>query len=461
MTGKSEVSYMTVQQRRFTRRDVISKSATAMLCLDNLTANATPVGAEPHGRITPLGSIRQRITSALAALDEERLVSLAIGLANIPSPTGHEEDAARFLRDQMRDDGLTTHLQPVGTGRSNVLGIHGGLGSGNTLMFMGHLDAYVPRDDDKIPNVPRARLVGGKRICGNGILNMKGSLAAYIAAIRAVKDAGVDLAGDVVIAGVAGSFQNSPVDEFQGEEYRGFGVGTKHLLANGGVADMCVLGEPTGFEMVTQSFGVTCVRIDIQSDVGAQINAGKVAASVMELIEAWVKEYQRRNTIDGVVPQAGVIAVSGGRPWTTDGTPPLHSCSVFVEVRTPPETLPITVKREIRPVLVKARSRHPGVVIRAELYSTNPGTSVPEGSSVVSAVRSAHIDIFGVSPKVAVAGWHSDASHLNRYGVPTVNYGPGSGNSSSEAGEYLEVDELVNCARVYINLIVRVCADEQ
>ena len=74
---------------------------------------------------------------------------------------------------------------------------------------------------------------------------MKGALACYVEALRALRDARVRLRGDVLVAAVCGEIEKTQWGEAQGAEYRGYAAGTRHLVTHGGVADMCILGEPT------------------------------------------------------------------------------------------------------------------------------------------------------------------------------------------------------------------------
>jgi len=253
--------------------------------------------------------------------------------------------------------------------------------------------------------------------------------------------------------------QNAPVDEFQGEPFRGYAVGTQHMLVRGGVADMCVLGEPTDFRIITRNFGSTHVRIDIspgQETDGCDVVES--AATVARALRPWLDDYRCRKTVEGVVPQAKVFAVRGGTPWRPWQ---MRSAAIYVHLETPPEELPIAAKHELRRALADVRASHPELKMSPELYATNPGAAVPDNSPVVTVVREAHTYVFGREPKLGVVSWHSDAGHLNRYGVPTVNYGvsprTGPGAAPKELGDCLHIDDLVDCTRVYMDLIVRVC----
>jgi len=147
------------------------------------------------------------MSAAVAAIDKDYLAKLAMDLCDVASPTGYEKAAARMFEERMREEGLSTSLQLISSERANILGILEGTGDGKTLMFIGHLDTWLCPDDNGSHNLGKpapARIVDGKWVCGLNISNMKGALASYLAAVSAVKRAGIPLAGDVIIAGVAG-----------------------------------------------------------------------------------------------------------------------------------------------------------------------------------------------------------------------------------------------------------------
>ncbi len=89
---------------------------------------------------------------------------------------------------------------------------------------------------------------------------MKGALACYLEATRAVLDAGIKLKGDLTIACVVGEIEKTQWgEEFQGREYRGYAAGGElptHVTAE--IADMCILGEPT-----EQRSGAQTTRHDV------------------------------------------------------------------------------------------------------------------------------------------------------------------------------------------------------
>jgi acetylornithine deacetylase/succinyl-diaminopimelate desuccinylase-like protein len=76
----------------------------------------------------------------------------------------------------------------------------------------------------------------------------------------------------------------------------------------------------------------------------------------------------------------------------------------------------------------------------------------------------AHKSVTGRAPEEGVGLFYSDASHLQAYGIPAVNYGPsgrtvtGKENWDPDVGEHLAIDDLTKTAQVYTALILDVCS---
>src|SRR6266487_2047419 len=124
-------------------------------------------------------------------------------------------------------------------------------------MFNGHMDtSYSGREPwlRGVPGFQPQAFERDGRLYGLGISNMKGAVACYVEAVRALQDAGVRLRGDVLIAAVAGEIEKAQQGGAQGSEYRGYAAGSRYLVTHGGIADMCNLGEPTENKLVLAHF---------------------------------------------------------------------------------------------------------------------------------------------------------------------------------------------------------------
>ena len=102
-------------------------------------------------------------------------------------------------------------------------------------MFNGHLDTNPATEGWTVD--PWGGLVDDKFIYGIGVSNMKAGDAASFCAVKTLKNAGVKLKGDVILAYVFGELQG--------------GVGTLAAIRDGVRADYFVNSEPTDLQAIT------------------------------------------------------------------------------------------------------------------------------------------------------------------------------------------------------------------
>jgi acetylornithine deacetylase len=402
------------------------------------------------------------------AIDRDRLVewaSLAIGT---PSFTGSEQALAELVAQTFADMGLQVQWQQIEDDRANVLGTRPGVGGGPSLMFNGHMDTSYSGREAWLAHVPGFQpkaFVEDGRLYGLGISNMKGALACYVEAVRSLDDAGVRLRGDVLVAAVCGEIEKAQWGEAQGAEFRGYAAGTRHLVTHGGVADMCILGEPTESKVVLGHFGSLWVRISTQGhfihtaftegkrDLNSILRMREVLAAVLEWIPQW--EGDPANAYRGAPAIVNVGGIEGGFGWRVSRTP--HRTDLFLDVRVPPTKEMAAARAEVFELVRGLQARFPDYGVEGEIYVTAPGAEIADDHPLVGALDEAHAAVFGSSPERDVTRWFSDASALTRYGIPTVNYGTSSGLLDTVKGENLEIDGLVKTAEVYARAAMQIC----
>src|SRR3954454_3763182 len=400
--------------------------------------------------------------------DRARLVETASSLIDVHSFTGDEQRMAERMAELFEELGLHVQWQQVEDGRANVLATWAGSGGGKSLMFNGHMDTSYSGREPWLKDVPGFQphaFERDGRLYGLGISNMKGALACYVEAVRALQKGGVTLRGDVLVAAVCGEIEKTQYGDAQGSEYRGYAAGSRYLVSHGGLADMCLLGEPTEGKVVLGHFGALWVRIRVHGNfIHTAFSEGKrglnsilrmheVLAAVQEWIPTW--EDDPTNGYRGAKAIVNVGAVEGGFGWRVSRTP--HHTDLFLDVRVPP-TKPMAVARgEVLEMVRGLRERFPDYGVEAEVFVTAPGSEIEEGHELVAAIDAAHAEVWGEAPARDVTRWFSDASALTRYGVPTVNYGTSTGLMDVELGENLEIDALVKTAEVYARVAMVVC----
>jgi acetylornithine deacetylase/succinyl-diaminopimelate desuccinylase-like protein len=396
-------------------------------------------------------------------IDKDRLVDTASRMIAVHSFTGDEQRMAELMVSLYEPLGLQVQWQQVEDTRANALGLWQGAGGGKSLMFNGHMDtSYSGREPwlRDVPGFQPSPFERDGRLYGLGISNMKGALACYVEAVHALQDAGVRLRGDVLIAAVCGEIEKTQYGDATGPQYRGYAAGSRYLVMHGGVADMCLLGEPTEGKVVLGHFGSLWLRIRVHGNFihtafsegrrgeNSILRTQEVLAAVQEWIPTW--EDDPANAYRGAKAIVNVGAIQGGFGWRVSRTP--HHTDLFLDVRVPPTKSMATARAE---VLEMVRSLPHDA--EGEVYVTAPGAEIEEGHELVAAVDAAHAEVFGAKPERDVTRWFSDASALTAYGVPTLNYGTSTGLMDVDLGENLEIEGLVKTAEVYARVAMEVC----
>jgi acetylornithine deacetylase/succinyl-diaminopimelate desuccinylase-like protein len=410
------------------------------------------------------------VKKAVDKIDRSRLVDLVVQLVNVPSPTGFEGDMAREFHAVLQGAGFRSRLQPIGDERYNAIGLWEGAGGGKTLMFNGHLDtSFGPEQAHRgLGYRCEGNVVDDEWIYGMGTFNMKSALATYTVACESIRAAGIEIAGNVVIAGVAGEIEKAPVNEFEGRMYQGYGPGTKYAITHGAVADYCILGEPTNMMVIPRHCGTTWFKITVPGMLihtawsEYQKNSVSNSSLILNALNDWIPGYMERNEFGGTQPKVNIAAIEGGWPWRGARTP--DTCSIYMDVRTPPDVLPIRVYREVRELIRGLEKEHAALAgTTVDIYVSGPGTSIPDDHELIQMIVAAHTEQLGKPPEFGNEIWYSDAAHMNRYGIATVNYGSagrirsGGGGFDTHQGEAVHIGDMLDIIKVYIECILTVC----
>jgi acetylornithine deacetylase len=145
-----------------------------------------------------------------------------------------------------------------------------GKGDGSTLMLNGHIDVVPQGDPHAWSDDPFSGSIRDGQLMGRGACDMKAGLIASHWAVQAIRRAGVQLQGDLLLASV------------QGEEDGG--LGTYSLLRRGWRADACVIPEPTGLDLVPGNAGALTFRLTIR---GLATHASRRTAGVSAIEKFW------------------------------------------------------------------------------------------------------------------------------------------------------------------------------
>ncbi len=405
-----------------------------------------------------------------AAIDREMLIDLAKEVINVPSPTGEEAELAQDLERIWSDIGLEAQTQTLYEDRLNVVGrLRGTRSDAPSVMLSGHLDTSVRGDEPWLEGPGwknNAVVLDNKWIYGNGIFNMKNALVSYTVMAATMRKLGIELPGDVILAGTAGEIELAGVDEFQGQQFDSVGAGMRHLLSHGVAPDYHILGEPTGMIPLTGMMGCLWTKVETHGDFAhtafsaKQTNAIEEAWELWRGLDGWINEFCESNVYLGVRPVVNRAAIRGGAPWRVARTP--SSCAVYLDIRFPPTFYPADVQRmlitEVQRIAEEKLTRGANV----DFFVARPGTQLPVAHPVVESMVNAHSTVMNetIQPQFSPP-YCTDAIDSNRYGVPTIVYGAGgktlhdaaaqTSNQDIRAknGEYMFIDDMIDVAVTY------------
>jgi acetylornithine deacetylase len=407
------------------------------------------------------------IDALLARVDPDRLTKRLIDLVSIPSATGFETEMGDFMAGQLRGLGLEVSLLEVEEGRRNVVGRLDGTGRGPSLMFNGHMDTSYSGAEPHLAGIPGFRPEGFEEdgyVFGLGAGNMKGALAAYLETLEVLREAGVKLEGELMIAAVVGEIEKTQwSEEFNGRQYRGYATGSRDLVAHGGVTDYCILGEPTMHKVVLAHFGSMWARIStggpfihtaFTRDRGEENSIVRMQ-ELLARVREWIPTWEAEMTHDGVPAIVNLGAIQGGKAWRTSRTP--HRTDLFLDLRVPPGVAMAKARARFFEFVRRMQAELPQSEVSGEVYLTAPGADIEESDPLIAAVDHGHQLVFGEAPERDIVHWFSDASALTRYGITSVNYGTASGLPSATKGENVEVKSLADATRVYVAAATQLC----
>jgi acetylornithine deacetylase/succinyl-diaminopimelate desuccinylase-like protein len=411
-------------------------------------------------------------TKVQAAITAEGVCQTLLDLVDIRSPTGEEAGMADYIVARLRRSGIDADLQLVEAGRPNAVAHLRGEGTGTNLLFTGHMDTSYSGDEEHLVGEgfrPKGIFRDGW-VWGLGANNMKSGLAGLIVAMEAIAQSGVVLKGDLSLGAVVGEIEKAPAEEFQGPEYSGYGVGTKHLVSHGMTADFALLAEPTALRVCTANMGCLWARITLSGSVAhsaltnkpGTVNAIDAARALCSDLDVWAKQFKEAHMHMGEHANVTLACIRAGAPWRLSRNP--HEASVYLDIRTVPGQSSEDVKRDLRRVL-RAFAERQGIREPSLTFSvTDPPLQIDENLPVVAALREAQRSVMGEPTRPFLRRPGSDAVHLSAYGVPCVQFGPGGrlhpdaqGRSMHEVGDHVLLDDVVVAARIYAETALTLC----
>jgi succinyl-diaminopimelate desuccinylase len=405
--------------------------------------------------------IVERVSAAVEAVREEMLEFLAelVRHETINPPGEGYRDCAEFIARTYADLGYEVRLVEAAGHRDhterwprvNVLGRRGR--DGATLHFNGHFDVVPPGEGWTVLPFGATREAG--RIYGRGTADQKAGLAVSLFAIEALRRVGLEPAGVVE--------QSATVDEESG----GF-AGVAYLCERGFIrsdrTSYVIITEPLGYDRICLGHrGVYWFELVARgrtahgSMPSLGVNAAEQMASVIAVLNEQLKpRLQQRLTAMPVEPPLArhptlnLNSLHGGQLTSGLETPCVPDvCRAVFDRRFIAEESFDSVKNEIAQLVETASRGSPASVELHDVMIVEP-VQTSTSARLVRTLQQAIQDVLGRPPALIASPGTYDQKHVVRIGgvQECVAYGPGILELAHQPDEYVEIDHLVESAKV-------------
>ena len=369
-----------------------------------------------------------------------RLVQInSINPTLVPGAPG-EREIAGFIAESLKSAGLTTEIHEPEAGRPSVLARLRGTGGGRSLMLNAHCDTV----DVAGMAEPFSGAIRDGKLYGRGSYDMKGSLAACMAAAKALADGEVPLRGDVLVAAVAD------------EEYGS--LGTSDLIARV-KTDGAIVTEPTALEVCLAHKGYLWIEVVVTGraahgskfDLGidANMKMGKFLAKLSAL-EQDLRSRKPHSLVGP--PSLHAALLQGGTGLSTYAA----SSTVQIERRTIPGETEAQAVAEVQAIVDALANEDADFRATVRPFFTRDPFEVAEDAAIVQSLDRAVAKVRSRPPAhIGDTPW-MDAALLQAAGVETVVCGAAGAGAHADV-EWVDVESVVNLAEILAEAAIDYC----
>jgi acetylornithine deacetylase len=381
-------------------------------------------------------------------LDTTRLLQELVRIPSVnpmgrplDGPDFYEGRLSDYLEDFFRGLGVPYERQPVAPRRDNVVARYEPSGVTSTLVFEVHQDT-VPVDGMTVE--PFGARVEGDRLYGRGACDVKGGMAAMLAAFaRLVRERPPGASRVVMACAVDEEFTFLGVQRLAAGDLRGGRPGPVEA----------VVAEPTGLDVVDAHKGAvrwhlaTSGRSCHSSTPELGVNAVYRMAALLPHVERFADELRAARAD----PRLGPATLSVGRieGGTSVNTVP-DRCLVEIDRRLLPGEDPAAAPGELAAYL-RAHAGPGAEFACSEPWLAAPALA-PEGSAGLAARLLREAAAVAGPRALRAVPYGTDASTLAGAGVPSVVFGPGDIARAHTADEWVPLGEVGQAAEILFRL---------
>jgi succinyl-diaminopimelate desuccinylase len=373
-------------------------------------------------------------------------VDLAQRLIRCPSVTPAEGGAINLLEAELSAIGFACTRLPFGEGNDRIDNLFARYGSAAPhICFAGHTDVVPVGDAAAWTRDPFGGDIVGGVLFGRGAADMKGGVAAFVAAAAAVIEGGIGGSVSLLITG----------DE-EGDAVNGTVRIVEWAMANDQIPDMCVVGEPTNPDALGDMIkngrrGSLSGHLVVTGRQG-HVAYPHLADNPLTRLVAMLAPVNGTE-LDGGTPHflpsaANVTTIDVGNPATN--VIPARAEAKF-NIRFNTEHSADSLRGWLEEHFTRVGGDwHAQWKANADPFITDPG---PLTDMLAAAVT----EITGRTPALSTTGGTSDARFITRM-CPVAEFGL-VGKTMHQVDEHVDVADIEELCAIYQSFLVRACGE--
>jgi acetylornithine deacetylase len=352
-----------------------------------------------------------------------------------------------WVRDYLGTHGIDSRLTFDDSGKKANLFATIGPAIDGGIVLSGHTDV-VPVDGQSWSSDPWSVVATGEHLVGRGVCDMKSFIAVALALVPDVNSRTLHRPLHLALS----------YDEEVGC------IGVRQLISD--LANLeykpggCIVGEPTGMELVVAHKGKRSYRCRVRGFechsalTPNGVNAVEIAAELVAHLRQMGLRFREQGRFDRDYDV----------PFTTVHVGTIHGgtalnivpkdCEFVFEFRFLPFDDPVALLAEIESVanalVPSMHAVHPDTGIAFEQMSELPGFDTGAGSAIAELGR--HCNHGTLTNKVSFG---AEAALFHNAGIPTILCGPGHIAQAHQPDEWISVDQVVRCERFMHTLVER------
>jgi len=375
----------------------------------------------------------------VGAVQEAELVEYCREMVRIKSvnPPGDEMAMAEYVANVLKSIGLEVKLLKHSSSRASVLAILRGSGQVPALLYSAHLDT-VPLGAEQWIHEPFAAETLDGKIWGRGSADMKGGLAALLVMAKIMANSGLSIKGDLIFAITAG------------EEVDSLGAKSVASYPDLGPVQAIIVPEPSYNDIYIAEKGALWLEISTYGKTahGSMPALGKNAVMMMvELIkglENFFIPFESHAMLGGF--SMSINTISGG--IKTNVVP--DRCVVSIDMRTVPGQDHHDIMARFQGLIKDLGKHDPDFKASIEITNDRPPIETSPKEPVVKMMVDIVADITGELPIPKGVNYYTDAATLApAFKAPMIICGPGHPGLAHQPNEYVEIEKLVQAAKIY------------